>query len=333
MKIADFAFAADGNYLMPLRVAVASLLHACRHNPRPLTVHVLDLGIKENDWADLVSFWSRMSPQAKFKRYIISPEKYAGYRIWNGSVATYARLELPILLPQVEWCFYFDCDVLVTRDPRELEETCDPQMAIIGRVNYGLTTRQVDAPWLNERNLPFDESTYICAGVLLMNLDWFRRTGKWRSCFAFLEKYPNPAAVDQTVLNVVCFNNVGLLPQGWGEFSVEAVESDASGCVHFSGKSPWQVHSGWFYFCGEYKLESIWRRFAIKYAGCTDGDFDEMSPVKGTVSWLLAHAIFVGVEIIWKMGLYPLSAKNRIERFLRRCKAKVAARINNELFC
>lgn len=45
MKIRDFAFAADKNYVMQLKVAVASLLHACRKSPREMTIHVLDLGI------------------------------------------------------------------------------------------------------------------------------------------------------------------------------------------------------------------------------------------------------------------------------------------------
>lgn len=332
MKIADFAFAADGNYVMPLRVAVASLLHACRHNPRPLTVHVLDLGISDSDWAALTVNWSSLMPSARFARHSVSAEKYAEYMVWNGSVAPYARLELPMLLPDVEWCMYFDCDVWVMRDPAELERLCDDRLAMLGHVNFEPMTIRKDGPWLVERGLPFDCKSYVCSGVVILNLAWFRRTGAWKSCFEFLSRYPNPVAVDQTVLNVVCFGHVGLLPSGWGEFSVEAVESGNLGCLHYSGPVPWRAHRGWFYFSGEQELEAAWRRFAVNYAGCKPEDFEELSGFRRAFDLSCAGLVKLVVKLTLLAGLCPETKKARMRRFLRRGKIGLVERIEEEVF-
>lgn len=332
MEISDFAFAADGNYVMPLRVAVASLLHACRFKPRAITVHILDVGIPDGKWNELAAFWIALMPQAKFRRHIVSAERYKGYRIWNGSLATYARLELPDLLPDVDWCFYFDCDILITRDPAELEEVDVSDLAILGQLNYGPATDSSDGPWLASRKLPFDPRCYVCAGVLLMNLSYLRRTNGANRCFDFLERHPDSIAADQVALNVVCFGHIGLLPPGWGVFSIEAMVEGRSGCIHYSGKLPWRSHRGWLYFCGEHKLERLWRRFAVRVGGCSMRDFENLPMWVRIRDFAIALSIRAIAETVVSLRLYPTRMSARMERIRRRFRSDLIGRLEMELF-
>lgn len=330
MKISDFAFAADGNYVEQLRVTVASLLHACRKRPRPLTIHVLDLGIPNDMWDNLVTRWGIIFPQASVRRHNISPDKYKEYKIWNGSVATYARLELPVLLPDVEWCFYFDCDTLIIHDPDELEPLCDPDAAIIGCRNCELATATIDGPWIKQRSLPFDPNKYVCAGVLLMNLRWFRQNENWKRCFDFLERYPNPVSVDQTVLNVVCNGHVGLLPDGWGAFPDEALLLGECGCVHYSGKPPWKFSSDWFYYCGEHKLGDVWRRFAKEVAGWNPPRKSLLTAVRSCALRILGFAITSAAHLAVAANIAP--GNSHTKRIRLRIQAKTFQHCITALF-
>lgn len=331
MKIRDFAFAADKNYVMQLKVAVASLLHACRKSPREMTIHVLDLGIGDEGWTGLIEMGRRLMQEARFERHPISAERYRAFKIWNGSLATYARLELATLLPHVDWCFYFDCDVFILNDPIELEPLCRKDIALIGRLNLEKGTDTGDGPWLIEHSLPFDKSHYVCAGVLLMNLDYIRRHNLENQFFEFLGKYPNPYAVDQTVLNVVCFGHIERLPSGWGVFSREALAESKCECIHFSGKSPWNDFWWWFHYCGEHRLADIWRTFALQIAKCQLRRHTMRETFRDAIYRLIGPVAYAMLFTISHLRLYPRKFEHEAGLIRRRRKAKTLDYVRRQL--
>ena len=263
--LSHFAFAADERYSLQMKVAVASLLHACRQKPREVHVHVLDVGIKDTTFSVMRDLWRRMMPSVVVERHVVDPQRYRNYRLWNNSLAAYARLDLPFILPNVDWCFYLDCDVLLVSDPVELESLLTKGLLIAGHLNPRQITIENDARWLQTKDMSVDIDKYVCSGVLLMNLKGMRENGAGRRAFDFIERYPDTVAPDQIALNVVCAGRVGLLPDSWGGFPVEIVRANTCDCIHFVGAVPWKADHGWEFFLHKYRLTKLWCRFAEEF--------------------------------------------------------------------
>lgn len=260
-----FAFAADEQYSLQMKIAVASLLHACRRHPREFHVHILDVGLKETTLDRMCALWRQMLPSVIIERHKIDAKRYSHYRLWNNSLATYARLDLPRLLPTVEWCFYVDCDTLQLSDPIALEALLMDGFLMVGHLNPRQITRDNDARWLKDIGVEVDCERYVCAGVLLMNLRGMRENDVGGKTFDFLTKFPKAIAPDQIALNVVCAGKVGLLPDSWGGFPVEIVRANTCDCIHFVGAVPWKVDHGWEFFLHKYRLTKLWCRFAEEF--------------------------------------------------------------------
>ena len=109
-KLEHFVFAADGNFRLQLKVAVASLLEASADTDRDIVIHVLDMGIGNDAWDELVEVWRGLFESVNFERHLIDESRFAGYRKWKGGLAAYARILLPELLCDVDYCLYADCD-------------------------------------------------------------------------------------------------------------------------------------------------------------------------------------------------------------------------------
>lgn len=330
--IKHFAFAADEGYAIPLRVAVCSLLHACVRNGGEVSVHILDLGLKENTWNSCTDCWRALMPTAKVFRHPIATCRYKGFRRWHGSLATYARIDLPDLLPTVDWCFYFDCDVMLVKDPRALSEICSNDVAIIGHVVREDIFNALDGKWLVANSLPADGAHFVCAGVLLMNLDWFRRNGGVAACYDFLTKYKDPVTPDQLALNCVCRGHIRPLPRGWGVISDEAIKLSDCGCVHFAGLVPWRAAHGLGYYCGEQRLADVWRRVAVELAGVPSRCVDALS-WKNT--WWLRSCGFVAwqlLKICTRLNLYPRRYKRLMGSVRKRMQAASVDRIIEQIF-
>ena len=331
--LSDFVFAADDGYSIPLRVAVGSLLNSCIGRGGEIVIHVLDLGISDANWQDCAESWRRLRPTVLIVRYPISPSRYARMRLWRGSVATYARIDIPELLRGVEWCCYFDCDTLIVRDPRELSSFCESDFAILGRAVREDIIDAVDGRWFREKGLEIDRNRYVCAGILLMNLSWFRSHGTAAKCFDFLLHYPDSVTADQTALNYVCKGSVGLLPDEWGLGSDETMKATSCSCVHFAGTVPWRNVSDIGFFCGEHRLADLWRRLAIERLGVTNEELPNLSLKRtwmlrscGCITWHLLVTLSVLNCIPGRLGGIVKSVRQRRQ-------ARAVARLRELIFC
>lgn len=126
------------------------------------------------------------------------------------TLATYSRLFLPLLLPDVEKVLYIDCDVVAVSDVSELFEIDmgDNYLAAVRDMSYD-TAAEVRASSECGR-FP----NYVNAGVLLMNLAAIRKDGietRFIECAA-TGRMPMH---DQSVLNICCANRITLLPEPW----------------------------------------------------------------------------------------------------------------------
>ena len=274
-KLRDFCFAADENYTMPLRVCVASLLWSMRPSVKNVSIHVLDIGIPDAKWEETVLFWRSLvsringgeSKDVEFVRHEISREKFKGFMLWHGSVATYARLLLPDILPETEWCMYSDCDVLFISSPLELESYCDNGNVCVWGHKNPPAADAVDSAWFKSRGLEFNSNSYVCGGLLLMNLRRLEEIGFTRKAMEFLCHHKVTASADQCAINHICAGDVRLLPREWGVFN-EEITTERGGAIHYADAVPWRMPvNGTSLLGSNPDISRLWRRFAVEVCG------------------------------------------------------------------
>lgn len=175
-------------------------------------------------------------------RHVIDMKAYSSMAEWHASKGVYARLEIPQILLDVDWCVYADGDTLFTADPFLLEDVWNSRFAIMGHEDYvsAIDNHKIQREWHLKRGLPWDDATHICAGFVLMNLQWFRENDGTRRCFRFILEHMPPYN-DQDALNVVCMGKIGLLPDAWGAFAMFSVPSQGPGCFHYVVCRPWEM--------------------------------------------------------------------------------------------
>lgn len=277
IHLQDFCFAADENYSMPITVCIASLIWSVRRSCRQMRIHVLDLGIDDETWQMMVAKWEELvsrirhnsSGEICFVRHKVDKHLFDGMMSWHGSVATYARLLLPKLLPDVDWCLYSDGDVLFVESPFALDEHCaDSSVSVLGHKNPP-EADIIDGKWFRDNQLPFNEKQHVCAGFLLMNLEFFRRHALSDAALDFLHVYKTTASADQCAINYVCSDSLRLLPCRWGIFSGEIVDGVVGGgAIHYADGVPWKIPvNGTALFRNYQAISELWRRFAIEIVG------------------------------------------------------------------
>lgn len=169
-------------------------------------------------------------------------ERIASFPNYHGSRATFAKLLIPDVLPDVDWALYLDGDTLALGDVCEVFARCDESKLIVGSrdpENFNLGPND-ETPWLKSRGLSC--AVKICAGVMLMNLKAMREEKVLAQCLAFFERHGIPPLNEQTALNCVCAGRIGLLPPQWGVFSMcpEDVDFTKSVIIHYPQDLPWR---------------------------------------------------------------------------------------------
>lgn len=122
------------------------------------------------------------------------------------AITSYARLFLPSLLPHnINKILYLDCDIIVNDDLGDLYSS-----AFVESVGGVLDILPNSLP---KTNVGKDsESPYVNAGVLIINLDFWRSNNFQRRFIDFIKyKNGNVHHHDQGVINAVCDGNIKIL--------------------------------------------------------------------------------------------------------------------------
>ena len=155
----------------------------------------------------------------------------------------YARLHFPRLLPEVNHLVYCDVDLLWTADVVELWHLRD-ECAYVKSVLDIEFTREHEAKWLKSRGVEIDAEKYFCSGLMLMNLELFRRHQIADKAAAFIKEHPDIPLFDQTALNAILLNipnGVIHVPCKWQRYALEVCGDDFKSPIvlHYSGLCPW----------------------------------------------------------------------------------------------
>ena len=242
MKPLCIVYATDDGYLMPTMVAVASAL-AWAADVSSVRVHILDTGIADAGWDDFEkNLRGHFGRAFGLTRHKIDQALFSGFKTWHGSVGTYARLVIPDLIPDADWCVYCDGDTLFTDDPSKLQQVFDSRYAIQGHADWQIPEmNQSRKEWFERNGLGWVPEQYVCAGFLLMNLDWFRKNDGAKRCLEFIRQHSDVVHPDQDALAYVCRGHIGILPDEWGRFSWDAFRNGRPGCLHYASDLPWRL--------------------------------------------------------------------------------------------
>lgn len=304
-------YATDSRYLFPTYVAASSAVLFAADRGR-IALEILDCGISDADWERFAADMRRQMGDAfGLRRHRIDMKSYDGLKRWHTSLGIYARLDIPQILPDVDWCVYADGDTLFTADPLGLCAVWDPTFAIMGHHDDGL-----DLSWYVKNGFPRHPETQICAGFILLNLDWFRANGGTARCFDLLRRFPDMPYNDQDALNIVCDGKIGLLPDNWGKFTYDTNRDTVPGLFHYVSDRPWELKtSGFLPLRG---TDRIW--FAVK-ALATGGDACSCPGVSaGRYFAVWAKTAFVS-SVVRILNVLPF-LKGRFTRNLRRTWSK-----------
>lgn len=257
-KRVHIVYATDDGYLLPTLVAISSAVR-CASIPERLQFHVLDTGISDEGRTWFDRFVSSKLRGISIQLHFVDIAKYKNFRAWHGSYGTYARLDIPKILADVDWCVYADGDTLFTDDPLKLREVFDSRYLLQAHEDWreGMPDVSPQEIWFKEHNYAWDAACYFCAGFCLMNLKQMRIENISEKCFSFIHENPSVLYLDQDALYYTCYGRIGMLPDEWGRFSWSAFHDEKRGCLHFASDLPWKLmtnlymdyndaHKAWF---------------------------------------------------------------------------------------
>lgn len=244
-KQLHLAYAADEKYARYVEVAIrAAYCKASR--PADLIIHFLDCGLSDETWEGVQSRVKATVPAATLIRHVIAMARFQGFKTWWGSQAIYARLFLPTLLPDVEWCLYADADTLFLEDPLMLCDCFDPSLLLQGYPDPSCACEPRVQEWFRKVGCVAVHGQYLCSGFLIFNLKKWREEGIEAKSLKLLDENPGAAYPDQDALNAACSDRLGVLPEGWGTFTSRMFAVDRPKCVHyFARESPWRAEFSW----------------------------------------------------------------------------------------
>ncbi|WP_455541350.1 glycosyltransferase family 8 protein [Prevotella fusca] len=225
MELFHITCSTDDNYVQHCMAMLCSVLENNReHN---VFIHLLHHSLSESSQQLISEMAKRYEAEICF--YDIDIDQLSGFSIAdyhpNLSIATYFRFFLPSLLDKsIKRVLYLDCDVIVLRDVSELFH--------IDLDGYGVAAVKDFTPGSDEHRrvmgLELDDRAF-CAGVLMINLEYWRDYGSEKRLFEYASKMgENLFMEDQDVLNHEFKRRWFQLPYKYGYTPMSIVPLDNS---------------------------------------------------------------------------------------------------------
>lgn len=174
-----------------------------------VTMYLLHNGLKDSTVKRLQKIADKYNVGLKFLKIDseILKDCPVDNTIHYGNIMMYARLLLPSMLPHLNKVVYLDCDLVVLQDLKSLWATDVNEMAVAMAPDYYYNDNETLG------RLEIAGGKYLNSGVIVMNLDYWRRHNIQKEVLAYIVKnrdriiYP-----DQDALNVVLKNEHKELP-------------------------------------------------------------------------------------------------------------------------
>ena len=243
----EIALPSDQNYFPGLLVTMYSIAKNAASSAH-LSFNILDGGIRESSFELLKESILRVHPKSSFRRFKINEQDYSTFPAFHGNRMTYVRFLLPTMLPENEFVIYADSDTLWLADIADLWRQRDPK--VILQAVYDQLGDKTEEPWFKAHKVVWRENRYFCNGLLLMNLNAFRRHRIVEKASEFIANHPDVQFADQSAFNAVIEDGVKLLPERWNCFTVDVKGGviNESIVLHYANQLPWK-RLQWVYLC------------------------------------------------------------------------------------
>ena len=251
----DIVFTIDEKFTRFCAVAIASLL---KHNKtEEICFHIVTDNLTEKSKTILSELAKQSGACTYF--YHVPKEKTEGYQVkamsHRISLATFYRCMLPSLLPsQLSKAIYLDSDILVLDSIKEIWNTDLNNIAIAG-IEEARSKEDKHCDRLGYA----PSYRYINAGVLLINLDYWREHKVDKQCVKYFQTYPERILFnDQDLLNVVLHKDKVFVPLKWNmqdgfyRYGMDKKVADWNSfreellhpvILHYTNKKPWNYDS------------------------------------------------------------------------------------------
>lgn len=233
----NLCFSCDDNYSKYAGVAIASILHNA-HLMDNINIYILDGGITEHHKNEIMSLKYIKDCSITFVE--IDSNLFNEYKKIHThsyiTIATYYRLKLATLLPNVEKIIYLDCDIVVNSSLSELFNVDIENYTIAGvkDINKKITKKN---------------PKYINAGMVLFNLAKIRENDVENKFLEWTYKnYKDIKVGDQSIINETCKDSIKIVDDTWNVQSSNFINRSSytvnPKIVHFVAKNkPWNGKS------------------------------------------------------------------------------------------
>jgi lipopolysaccharide biosynthesis glycosyltransferase len=200
------ALCADRNILRGLHVTLSSML---KYSSAQLKMYLLHKGLTESDLRLLAQTCRAAGQEFQLIPISVSDEKFKGFRPLVGNLFAYAKLLVPECVPEAR-TICCDSDLIITLDIFRLyNEGLDGYA--LGASGLGSVEYAFERPFYSKLGMDLKAPVFN-SGVLLLDLERWRKEGIADTCWQFGAKYSTYlVTADQTILNAVFYKNFAKL--------------------------------------------------------------------------------------------------------------------------
>ena len=238
-------FATDDNYIPYLGVTLKSMM-ANASKEYFYDIYVLSTSLKEENKAkirnivneDGTHFYIEFISLTAQLNNVTAKFSLRDYY----SMATYYRIFIPDMFPQYKKALYLDCDIVILGDISELYNH-DIKSNYIGAIQDESLFKYPEFSTYVEKALGIPREKYFNAGIMVMNLEEFRKNSLFEQFINLMKKYTCKVAQDQDYLNILCKNKVHYIDIGWNKGAVytPSFNDEKLKLVHYNlNRKPWQ---------------------------------------------------------------------------------------------
>lgn len=215
-NIIPIFFATDDNYAPFLAVAIKSLLLTASKDYF-YSIHVLTAGLSADNTTKLQKLHTNNSNvlfcEVSHKLDDLGSKLHL--RDYYTK-ATYYRFFIADLFPQYDKALYLDCDITLTGDISQLFKVDLGDNLVCAAQEEVMSEVEVFGNYV-EKSLGIACKDYFSAGVLVMNLEQFRKNKIEERFAELLSQYKFAVTQDQDYLNVLCKGRVVLCGKEWNK--------------------------------------------------------------------------------------------------------------------
>ena len=320
LEVIPIFFAIDDGYMPFLAVALESLIENSSKKYY-YSIKVLYTKISEEN-KKKINKYKRENVNIEFVdlNYYIEKVKDKLYTRDYYTNTTYFRLFIANLYPQYNKAIYLDSDIVVLGDIAELYNQDMGDNLIAAAPDDVIQTIKVFQEYAEKVVGVADYRNYFNAGILLMNLDEFRKFDFQNKFLYLLETIKFTVAQDQDYLNRLCKGKVKIIDKAWDTMPIgnETLEEKDVKIVHYNlADKPWHYDNIKYkeYFWKYAKKTEYYNEICkIKENYSEEERFNDMQQYKNLKSLAQKEADCVGDDRKYRRDIIMVEkSKDRLE--------------------